>query len=397
VTAQDNQVTRRTAVVSATTDDARPISATDLHRALDRTLDDSLAADLVRRLRAHVGAEALTGGTAMVLDDLMVGWAIEAPGARTPPAVVAERGDGRYPLTRLAATDVYATAVTLPASTATRWTYEVDGERRGGGQVEVYAPHPDTHEQAGVPHGTVLPQPPRRSTVFAGTERAWSLYVPATYRATEPAAVMIFQDGVRFYQACVPVVFDNLIASGAMPPTIGIFLDPGVFTDTTASNRSVEYDTLSDQYARFLLEEVLPEVGERYALRHDAAGRAIAGISSGGICAFTAAWQRPDQFGKVLSHVGSFTNIASGPSLRDGGHNYPFLIRKLPPKPIRVSLQAGEQDLNNAHGNWWLANLQMADALAFAGYDHQVVTGPGFHSLAHGRAILPDSLRWLWR
>lgn len=146
-----------------------------------------------------------------------------------------------------------------------------------------------------------------------------------------------------------------------------------------------------------LLEELLPAVKETYVPRQDAAGRAIAGISSGGICAFTVAWQRPDRISKVLSHVGSFTNSASGLSQRDGGHNYPFLIRKLPLKPIRVSPQAGEQDLNNVHGSWWLANLQLADALKFAGYDYQLVTGRGFHSLAHGRAILPDSLRWLWR
>jgi enterochelin esterase family protein len=195
----------------------------------------------------------------------------------------------------------------------------------------------------------------------------------------------------------VPTVFDNLIAAGDLPPMVGIFLDPGVFADTTVSNRSFEYDTLSDQYTRFLLDEILPAVSKERALRTDAASRAICGISSGGICAFTVAWQRPDQFHKVLSHVGSFTNIASGPTLRDGGHNYPFLIRKAPPKPIRVYLQDGDQDLNNASGNWWLGNLQMDDALRFAGYDSTFIQGHGFHSLAHGRALFPDSLRWLWR
>jgi enterochelin esterase family protein len=154
---------------------------------------------------------------------------------------------------------------------------------------------------------------------------------------------------------------------------------------------------LSDQYARFLLEEILPEAGKHVKLRKDAAGRAIAGISSGGICAFTAAWERPDQFSKVLSWVGSFTNIASGKSGRDGGHNYPAIIRKSPKKPIRVFLQDGSNDLDNAHGNWPLANQQMAKALRFKGYDYQFVMGEGFHSNLHGRAILPDSLRWLWR
>src|SRR5438552_406669 len=153
----------------------------------------------------------------------------------------------------------------------------------------------------------------------------------------------------------------------------------------------------SDQYARFILEEILPEAEKTVKLRHDAESRAIAGISSGGICAFTAAWERPNEFSKVLSWVGSFTNIASGKTLREGGHNYPALIRKTPKKPIRVFLQDGANDLDNQHGNWPLANQEMAKALQFAGYDYKFVFGRGFHSNRHGRALLPDSLRWLWR
>jgi enterochelin esterase-like enzyme len=121
------------------------------------------------------------------------------------------------------------------------------------------------------------------------------------------------------------------------------------------------------------------------------------GSSSGGICAWTVAWERPDEFRKVLSWVGSFTNIASGKSRREGGHNYEALIRKTPKKPIRVFLQDGANDLDNANGNWPLANQQMAKALEFAHYDYQLVFGNGFHSNRHGRAILADSLRWLWR
>src|SRR5205085_9411392 len=124
------------------------------------------------------------------------------------------------------------------------------------------------------------------------------------------------------------------------------------------SNRSFEYDTLSDQYARFLEQEILPEVAKSYNIRKDAAGRAICGISSGGICAFTVAWERPDLFSKVLSHVGSFTNIR-------GGDVYPGRIRKTAMKPIRVFLQAGEKDLDNEHGNWWLGNLQMESSLKY--------------------------------
>ena len=199
---------------------------------------------------------------------------------------------------------------------------------------------------------------------------------------------MVFQDG-QGYKDYVPAVFDNLIARGDIPATVGIFIAPGVLDDGKP-NRSFEYDTLSDQYARFLLDEILPLVEQEVPLKGDAASRAISGISSGGICAFTVAWERPDAFGKVLSWVGSFTDIR-------GGHNYPPLVRKSPRKPIRIFLQDGKNDLNVPAGDWWLANLEMSSALAFAGYDFTTAWGNGFHSPRHGRAILPDSLRWLWR
>jgi len=157
-------------------------------------------------------------------------------------------------------------------------------------------------------------------------------------------------------------VFDNLIAEGDMPVTIGGFINPG-------QNRSFEYDTLSDQYVRYLRQEILPEVKKVANFSDDPDRHAISGISSGGICAFTAAWEAPDLFHKVLSHVGSFTDIASGPNLKQGGHNYPPLIRKtMPPKPLRVYLQDGSHDLDNEHGNWPLANQEMAAALNYAGY-----------------------------
>ena len=193
----------------------------------------------------------------------------------------------------------------------------------------------------------------------------------------------------------MPTVFDNLIHKGEMPVTIGIFINPGNFPPSKEdakgrSNRSYEYDSLSDEYARFLLEEILPEVGKSYKLTDDPNGRAIGGISSGGICAWTVAWERPDAFRKVLSHVGSFTNIR-------GGDVYPGMIRKTERKPIRVFLQDGSGDLDNLHGSWPLANLQMTAALRHMDYDYKLVFGDGGHNGRHGGAILPDSLRWLWR
>ena len=245
----------------------------------------------------------------------------------------------------------------------------------------------------GVPKGKLTKLMPWKSQIFPGTTRDWWVYVPAQYKEDQPACVMVFQDGGG-YTNFVPTVFDNLIAKGEMPVTVAIFINPG---GGRGRQRSVEYDTLSDRYARFLLEEILPEVEKTVKLRHDPESRAIAGISSGGICAWTVAWERPNEFRKVLSWVGSFTNIASGQSRREGGHNYEALIRKSPKKPIRVFLQDGANDLDNANGNWPLANQQMAKSLEFKKYDYHFVLGQGFHSNRHGRSILPESLRWLWR
>jgi len=265
--------------------------------------------------------------------------------------------------------------------------------------AEEYALGPDSQRQEGVPRGTITQHQWMESAVFPGTERDYWVYVPRQYDAPKPACVMVFQDGGNYVnekgQFRVPVVFDNLIHRGEMPVTIGIFINPGVVPPSSPDavgrrNRSFEYDSLGDQYATFLLNEILPAIGKDYNLTADPDGRAIGGISSGGICAWTVAWERPDAFRKVLSHVGSFTNIR-------GGHVYPALIRKTEPKPIRVFLQEGENDLDNLHGNWPLANRQMAASLKFAGYDYKFEMGTEGHNGRHGGAILPESLRWLWR
>ena len=258
---------------------------------------------------------------------------------------------------------------------------------------------PDSQRQEGVPVGTVTQHRWESKAFFPGTVRDYWIYVPAQYKAVEPAAVMIFQDGGGYVKekgnVRTPIVFDNLIHKGQMPVTIGIFINPGVLPGvgegaTPRRNRSFEYDSLGDRYASFLLKEILPAVGKDYNLTDDPNMRAIGGISSGGICAWTVAWERPDAFRRVLSHVGSFTNIR-------GGHVYPALIRKAEKKPIRVFLQEGENDLDNLFGSWPLANRQMAAALKFAGYEHKLVMGTGGHNSRHGGAILPESLRWLWQ
>ena len=268
---------------------------------------------------------------------------------------------------------------------------------------EEYKLGPDSERKPGVPVGKVT-EHVWKSTIFPGTIRRYWVYVPAQYKPETPAAVMVFQDGHTYVgekgKFRAPIVMDNLIAAKEMPVTIGIFVDPGHKKEQLPEkpgwqpqpeNRSFEYDTLSDQYARFLLDEILPEVAKSYKLTDDPEQRAICGISSGGICAWTVAWERPDAFRKVLSHVGSFTNIR-------GGHVYHAQIRKTKPaKPLRVYLQDGSGDLDNEAGNWPLANQEMAAALKFAKYDHQFVYGTGGHNDIHGAAVLPDAMRWLWR
>ena len=357
------------------------------------------AEQLAARIRAWFnGSPSLGNGPAPKIDELTVAWAIEAPGlpATAVPRVVSDVVAFTMPLVRVGDTAVYAGVATLAHGYAMTWHYELPDKRLGGGQLEVYETHPDSREQSGVPKGTVKQMPAWDSQIFAGTTRDWWVYVPAQYTAPSPAAVMVFQDGSG-YKDYVPTVFDNLIAKRDMPVTVGVFIQPGVFKEGGRSNRSFEYDTLSDQYVRFLLDEILPEVEKTVKLRHDAASRAIAGQSSGGICAFTAAWERPNEFSRVMSWIGSFTNIASGPTVRAGGHNYEAMVRKTPKKPIRVFLQDGANDLDNNNGNWPLANQTLAKSLAFAGYDYRFEFGHGFHSNRHGRSMLPDTLRWLWR
>lgn len=353
------------------------------------------AEKIAKDVRKWFGDKDLKKGARPKVDGINVAFAIEADNPPAPPVIMDTVKGVSLELNRLGDTNLYVASVGLRPGSSWHWAYRVGPVETSSGTLEVYLPNHDNVRDPANPKGALKDMGTFESKIFPGTTRNWWIYVPAQYDGSEPAAVMVFQDG-QSYKDFVPDVFDNLIARKEMPVTVGIFLEPGKLAGGK-SNRSFEYDTLSDQYARFLIEEILPETEKHVKLKKDAASRAIAGISSGGICAFTVAWERPDQFSKVLSWVGSFTNIASGPSGKAGGHNYPAIIRKTPEKPIRIFLQAGSNDLDNEHGNWPLANQQMAKALRFKGYDYQFVMGEGFHSNLHGKAILPDSLRWLWR
>jgi enterochelin esterase family protein len=209
---------------------------------------------------------------------------------------------------------------------------------------------------------------------------------------------MVFQDGqgpANRERSSVQIVIDNLIYQKKLPVIVSVFISPGLKGERRM--RSVEYDTMNDAYARFLRDEILPEVYQKYNIRKDAYSRGITGSSSGGICAFNVAWRQPDQFSRVLSWVGSFTSIQWHQGEIDGGNTFPFLIRKSPKKNIRVWLQDGAEDLENEHGSWPLQNIQMANSLKMKGYDFHLSFGQGTHGGVQGNAELPQSLEWLWR
>ncbi|MDA1166343.1 MAG: SMP-30/gluconolactonase/LRE family protein [Planctomycetota bacterium] len=262
--------------------------------------------------------------------------------------------------------------------------------------ADEYPVHQDSTSQAGVPKGEVKGPFEWKSGIFPGTIRQYAIYVPAQYDASKPACSMIVQDGLGKANAWkLPTVLDNLIHKGDIPVQLGIFVSPGVVPAASENaqaryNRSYEYDGMSDLYARFLLEELLPEVAKSYNLSSDPNDRLIAGSSSGAICAFTAAWERPHEFRRVFSAVGAFVSLR-------GGDEYPTLVRKFESKPIRVFLQDGSTDLDIYAGNLWQANQSMLSSLKYSGYDVAHEWGDGGHNGKHSTAIMPDALRWLWR
>lgn len=266
--------------------------------------------------------------------------------------------------------------------------------------AETYPVHPDSVVQPGVPQGEQIKYAFATSRIFPGTTRDVTVYVPRQYDPAKPACVFIDQDGVQFK---APIVFDNLIARGELPVIIGVFVSPGVVKAADPAvaqdryNRSFEYDGLGDAYARFVIDELLPDVEKRTTadgrpirLSHSGNDRAIAGTSSGAIAAFTAAWERPEAFSRVLSGIGTYVGLR-------GGNNYPTLIRKTEPKPIRVFLQDGSSDQNIYGGDWWMANQEMERALTFAGYEVNHVWGTDGHSGNQLTSVFPDAIRWLWK
>jgi enterochelin esterase-like enzyme len=276
---------------------------------------------------------------------------------------------------------------------------------------DLYQLGPDSMSQPNVPHGTLVGPLTLSSTVYPNTTRSYWIYVPAQYDPKTPASLMVFFDGHAFigpggsYRA--PNVFDNLIYRREMPVTIGVFINPGNTPEQQPSsdqnwgdsinNRGIEYNALDDTYTKLVANELLPAVEKDYNISPNPDDHAIGGASSGAICAFTVAWHRPDLFHKVVSMIGSFTNIR-------GGDAYPDMIMKAKPKPLRVFLQDGVNDnrgmrngVYDPRWDWHAQNIKMLAALTSKHYDVNYVWGIGTHSGSQGGAILPDMMRWIWR
>lgn len=291
-----------------------------------------------------------------------------------------------------------------------------------GNVTPVVTQHPRTPAQRGQLQGPFE----LHSRIYPGTVRRYWVYVPAIYDPARPPNLLLFQDGQRATSPAgslkIPAVLDTLIAQGTIPPTLGVFVTPG---NTSAhypndlgmenpDHRAEEYDALSDDYARMTLDELLPAVARKWRFAADPKRRAIGGTSSGAIASWTIAWRHPEAFGNVISFVGSYTSIGlklapDGAPRVLGGDIYPGLVRKSPIRPLRIFLQDGSDDLDNEHGNWFLANQQMLKSLEWANahadadrragprYDVNHRWTSGGHSDAEGGAILPDVLRWIWR
>lgn len=325
-----------------------------------------------------VGADALFAIKALKAPQLFIDSAPAAPMKRAGPYFVG--------------------TAKLAIYTSHTYHYMVEGQRFGG-RMDLSAFGPEAYEQAGVPQGKISEKFTTASKLYEGMTSDYWVYTPAQYDPNTPAPVMIWQDGEKYASRTANnrllIQIDNLVHQKRIPAAIHILISPGKVG--TKPMRSILYDTYTDKYSRYVLEEIMPLVAAKWNLRKDGYSRAIAGESSGAVCAFNAAWWRPDEFSRVYSRIGTYTSIQWKPGVLDGGNIFPFAVRKQPKRNIRTFLSDGSEDLENLHGSWPLQNIQMANSLKMREYDFQFKWGNGPHSTAQGNAETPIALTWLWR
>jgi len=397
-----------------------PAFATEKSDAIQLTeLAKSNSPNLRDAITASLEAKSLKEGTAWTARGPDFFFATEAP---AKPELFIDGASGPE-MQNLSGSDLwYAPAHIEPVGRLHSFYYLVQGAKFGG-RLDLPAFGPSSYQQPGVPSGTLSPKIVHTSKIYDGMKSEYWIYVPAQYDPRTPAALMVFQDGEGYLdrEGRNPAlnVIDNLIAQKKIPVMICVFINPGniegapgtpTFNFVKAysekwqrslkdSMRSTQYDTVSDRYPRFLRDEVLAEVEAKYNIRKDAYSRSITGLSSGAICAFNVAWQMPDQFSRVISWIGSFTGIQwkEDPAVADGGQDYPEKILREPHRNLRVWLQDGSEDVEAMYGSWPLANLRMANALKFKGYDFHFSFGKGTHNPGQGAAEFPEEMIWLWR
>ena len=398
-----------------------PAFAADKKSALQLIeLAKSNSADLREAITASFDDKNLKDGTAWAGHGLDFFF---ATAAASQPALVIDGAPGPQ-MQHLSGSELWYAAVRIErVGRLHSFHYLIDGKEFGG-RLDLPAFGPLSYLQPGVPSGTLSAKIVHTSKIYDGMKSEYWIYVPAQYDAKVPAALMVFQDGGGYIDrdGNNPAlnVIDNLIAQKKIPVLIGVFINPGDISESPGtatynfvkaysdkwsrtlkdSMRSTLYDTVSDRYGRYLRDEVLAEVAAKYNVRKDAYSRAITGLSSGGICSFNAAWQLPDQFSRVISWIGSFTSIQwkEDPRVPDGGQDYAEKVLRESKRNLRVWLQDGSEDQENArYGSWPLANVRLANALKLKDYDFHFSFGKGTHNSGGGAAEFPEEMIWLWR
>jgi enterochelin esterase-like enzyme len=351
------------------------------------------SAGLEQAMRDTLGADNMQKGTAAAgeMGDFVF-------------AVTAEKGpslqiNNEPPIAAFKAGSLWVVETRLNTGTAYKYTWIADGKPIGGGN-NLAAFGPDSYTKPGVPQGKLTGPVEVPSKIYPGVNANVWFYVPAQWDGVTPLAVQVWGDGQNFTGARpgqwrVLETLDNLTAQKRIPLMVNIFVQPG--TGPERDQRSIEYDTVSDTYLRRLLDEIFPAVAMHVKMRSDGYSRAIQGLSSGGIMAFNAALHKPEEFSRVLSWIGSYTALQRSVAHPEGGGEYPTMVRRESKRNIRVWLQDGSGDLDIGAGNWPAANIGMANALKFKGYDYHFSFGVGDHNVAHGAAELPEALTWLWR
>ena len=317
------------------------------------------------------------------------------------PASVSISGRPPIAMTQLPGTSIWYALVKMRTGVTHSYQFMASGKPLyPRGDVTGY--NPGSYARPGVPKGTLSEKLTITSRIYDGMTADFWIYASPGVDPAAPSPVMVWQDGQNVATGDLgrlrlfPVT-ENLVHQKRIPPMVHVMVAPG-FAPDKRPMRSIEYDTVSDRYPRFLLEEVFVEVGKRYRLRQDGYSRAIGGESSGGIASFNAAWQLPEQFSRVHSTIGSYTSIQWRPEQKqDGGNLFPFMVRKQPRRNIRVWLSDGADDLENNHGSWPLQNIQLANSLKMREYDFHFRFGAAAHNSAQAALDLPESLSWLWR